>query len=296
MLLGAHVSTSGGIDKAIDRIESIGGDAVQVFTQSPRAWRPTAHKPEAVERFKERRAEAGVGSVVCHATYLINLGATDDVIYHKSVNALKETMETAHAIGSEGVVFHLGSHLGRGFDQAMHQVIPALQVVLGERDRHSLDPWLLIENAAGHEGTMGVSLEELQTVVDELGQPDRVGICLDTCHLFASGYDIRTPEQMDALLDEVDERIGLDRLRCLHINDSKLPFGSHRDRHENVPDGEIGKDMAVFLGSPRLQHLPAILETPGPDNRGADAAQVRHLKRLHRKGVALWQAVPTAST
>jgi len=153
MLLGAHVSTSGGIDKAIDRIESIGGDAVQVFSQSPRAWRPTDHKPEAVERFKERRAEAGVGSVVCHATYLINLGATDDVIYHKSVNALKETMETAHAIGSEGVVFHLGSHLGRGFDQAMHQVIPALQVVLGERDRHSLDPWLLIENAAGHEGT-----------------------------------------------------------------------------------------------------------------------------------------------
>ncbi len=288
MLLGAHVSTSGGIDKAIDRIESIGGDAVQVFTQSPRAWRPTDHKPDAVERFKERRAEAGVGSVVCHATYLINLGATDDVIYHKSVNALKETMETAHAIGSEGVVFHLGSHLGRGFDQAMHQVIPALQVVLGERDRHSLDPWLLIENAAGHEGTMGVSLDELQTVVDELGQPDRVGICLDTCHLFASGYDIRTPEDTDALLDEVDERIGLDRLRSLHVNDSKMPFDSRRDRHENVGEGEIGERMAAFLGCPRLQELPAVMETAGQDGHGPGAADMKALRRLHRKGVRQW--------
>ncbi len=288
MLLGAHVSTSGGIDKAIDRIESIGGDAVQVFTQSPRAWRPTDHKPEAVERFKERRAEAGVGSVVCHATYLINLGAIDDVIYHKSVNALKETMATAHAIGSEGVVFHLGSHLGCGFDQAMHQVIPALQVVLGERDRHSLDPWLLIENAAGHEGTMGVSLEELQTVVDELGQPDRVGVCLDTCHLFASGYDIRTPEEMDALLDEVDERIGLDRLRWLHVNDSKMPFDSRRDRHENVGEGEIGERMAAFLGCPRLQELPAVMETAGQDGHGPGAVDMKTLRRLHRKGVRQW--------
>jgi len=295
MLLGAHVSTSGGIDKAIDRVESIGGDAVQVFTQSPRAWRPTNHKPEAVERFRERRAEAGVGSVVCHATYLINLGATDDVIYHKSVNALKETMETAHAIGSEGVVFHLGSHLGRGFEQALHQVIPALQVVLGERDRHDLDPWLLIENAAGHEGTMGVSLEELQTVIDELDQPDRIGVCLDTCHLFASGYDIRTPDEMDALLDEVDDRIGLDRLRALHVNDSKMPFDSRRDRHENVGEGEIGEKMAAFLGCPRLQELPAVMETAGQDGHGPGAADMKTLRRLHRKGVRQWAKLASST-
>ena len=295
MLLGAHVSTSGGIDKAIDRIESIGGNAVQVFTQSPRVWRQTDHKAEAVERFKQRRAEAGVGSVVCHATYLINLGATDDVIYHKSINALNETMETAHTIGSEGVVFHLGSHLGRGFDQAMHQVVPALQVVLGECDRHSLDPWLLIENSAGHEGTMGVSLEELQTVVGELGQPDRVGVCLDTCHLFASGYDIRTPEDMDALLDEVDERIGLDRLRSLHVNDSKMPFDSHRDRHENVGEGEIGERMAAFLGCPRLQELPAVMETAGQDGHGPGVGDMKTLRRLHRKGVRQWAKLASST-
>ena len=285
MLLGAHVSTSGGIDKAIDRVESIGGDAVQVFTQSPRAWRPTNHKPEAVERFRERRAEAGVGSVVCHATYLINLGATDDVIYHKSVNALKETMETAHAIGSEGVVFHLGSHLGRGFDQAMHQVIPALQVVLGERDRHSLDPWLLIENAAGHEGTMGVSLEELQTVVDELGQPDRVGICLDTCHLFASGYDIRTEDGLTEVLDECADVVGLDRLGSLHLNDSQTPLGSNRDRHADVGEGELGRrGCAVFLSEPRFAGLPCVLETPGPDRQGPTKAQITMTRRLLGQG------------
>ena len=295
MLLGAHLSTSGGIDKAVDRVEAIGGDALQVFTQSPRAWRPTNHKPEAIERFRERRAEAGVGSVVCHATYLINLGATDDTIYHKSVNALKETMATAHAIGAEGVVFHLGSHLGRGFDAAMHQVIPALQVVLGERDRHELDPWLLIENAAGHEGTMGVSLEELQTVIDDLGRPDRVGVCLDTCHLFASGYDIRTPEAMDELLDEVDDRIGLDRLRSLHVNDSKLPFGSRRDRHENVGQGEIGERMAAFLGCPRLQELGAVMETPGEDGHGPAAGDMKTLRRLHRKGVRQWAKLASST-
>jgi deoxyribonuclease IV len=288
MLFGAHVSSAGGIDKTIDRIEDIGGNAVQVFTQSPRMWRATNHTPEAIARFRRRREEAGVESVVCHATYLINLGATDDVIYHKSVKALVETMETAHAIGSEGVIFHLGSHLGRGFDAAMHQVIPALQVVLGERDRQGLEPWLLIEDAAGHEGTMGVSLEELETVIDDLGRPDGVGICLDTCHLFASGYDIRTPRAVDALLDEVDERIGLDRLRALHINDSKMPFASRRDRHANVGDGEIGTKMGAFLGCPRLQEFPAVMETPGPDNHGPALSDMKTLRRLHRNGVRQW--------
>jgi deoxyribonuclease IV len=168
-------------------------------------------------------------------------------------------------------------------------------VVLGERDRQSLDPWLLIENAAGHAGTMGVSLEELETIIDELGRPERVGICLDTCHLFASGYDIRTPEAVDALLGEVDERIGLDRLRSLHVNDSKLGFGSRRDRHANVGEGEIGEGMAAFLGCPRLQELPAVMETPGPDGHGPAASDVKTLRRLHRKGVRQWSKV-TSST
>ena len=287
MLFGAHVSSSGGIDTAIDRVEALGGDAVQVFTQSPRAWRYPNHRPEAIERFHQRRKEAGVKSVVCHATYLINLAATDDEIYTKSVNALKETTATAEAIGADGVIFHVGSHLGRGFDEALQQVVPALEIACGERDE---DPtWLLLENSAGHQGTIGVTIEEL-------GRPKRIGICLDTCHLFASGYEIRTPEGVEAVLDEVDERIGLDRLRCLHVNDSKLPFDARRDRHENLPDGEIGEKLAVILGAPRLQRLPAILETPGQDGHGPDARQVKELRRLHKQGVKRWPRRVKASS
>ena len=179
-----------------------------------------------------------MGSVVCHATYLINLGATDDAVYARSVRALASTVAVAgHRRG--------GRHLPRrqpprprpGRRHAPDRARPA-----GGAGRARPDgPWLLLENSAGHQGTIGVTLEELELIIDELGRPERVGICLDTCHLFASGIDIPTPEGVDALLDEVDERIGLDRLRCLHVNDSKMPFDSHRDRHANVGEGEIGR-------------------------------------------------------
>jgi deoxyribonuclease-4 len=196
------------------------------------------------------------------------------------------------AIGADGVVFHVGSHLGRGLEAALHQIVPGLQVVLGERDPDG--PWLLLENSAGHQGTIGVTIEELALIIDELGRPEQVGVCLDTCHLFASGIDITTAEGVDALLDEVDSRIGLDRLRCLHVNDSKMPFGSNRDRHANIGQGEIGKKLSVMLGHPRLQELPAIAETPGPDNRGPDKAEMARFARIHRAGVKQWQTVTSS--
>jgi len=293
MLLGAHVSSTGGIDTAIDRAEAIRARSIQIFSQSTRMWRQTNHTAEAIARFRERRPQGGVEAAVIHATYLINLGATDDAVYAKSVAALSHTVGVGTAIGADGVVFHVGSHLGRGLDAAMHQIVPGLQVVLGERADDG--PWLLLENSAGHQGTIGVTIEDLALIIDELGRPDGVGICLDTCHLFASGIDITTPGGVDELLDEVDERIGLDRLRCLHVNDSKLPFGSNRDRHANVGKGEIGEGLSVMLGHPRLQQLPAIAETPGPDNRGPDQAEMDELTRLHEAGVTLWQTV-TSST
>jgi len=294
MLYGAHVSTAGGIDTAIGRAEGIGANAIQVFTQSPRMWRPTAHTPEAVARFHARRKQARIRSVVCHATYLINLAATDDTTYARSVKALAQTVETAHLIGGEGVIFHVGSHLGRGLDAALHQIIPALQVVCGERPDDG--PWLLLENSAGHQGTIGVSLEELELILDELGRPARVGLCLDTCHLFASGIEIRTITAVDELVDEVDSRFGLERLRCLHVNDSKMKFDSQRDRHANLGEGEIGDGLSVILGCPRLQGLPAVMETPGAAGRGVDAAQVAELKRLHRNGKRRWARRRTYST
>ena len=293
MLLGAHVSSTGGIDTAVDRAKALGCRSIQIFSQSNRQWRQTNHTPEAFQAFREKRRAARIGGVVIHATYLINLAATDDVVYGKSVRTLSHTVGVATSIGAEGVVFHVGSHLGRGLDAAMHQIEPALQVVLGERAGDG--PWLLLENSAGHQGVIGKTIEELARIIDELGSPSRVGICLDTCHLFASGIDITTREGVDGLLEDVDQRIGLERLRCLHVNDSLLPFGSNRDRHANVGQGEIGKGLSMMLGHPALQQLPAIAETPGADNRGPDAAEMDALRRLHRRGVRQWRSLTTST-
>jgi deoxyribonuclease-4 len=280
--LGAHVSTSGGIHTAIDRIEAIGGDCVQIFTQSPRAWRPTNHDPANFERFKERRAEAGIGGVVCHAVYLINLASPKDELYEKSVAALENTVDVASAIEADGVVFHVGSHQGAGFEVSLKRVVPALRKAL---KRCSEITWLLIENTAGTGDTIGRSIDELAALYDALDAHERLGICLDSCHLYASGYDVTTREELDRVLAEVDERIGLDRLRALHVNDSKAPLGSNRDRHDNIGDGLLGEELGVFLSHPKLQGLPAYLEVPGMDGHGPDAEQVRKLKELHARAM-----------
>ena len=280
MQLGAHVSTSGGIHTAIDRIESFGGDCVQIFTQSPRTWRPTNHDPSNFERFKKRRAEAGIGAVVCHALYLINLASPDDDVYEKSVASLNNTMDVACAIDADGVVFHVGSHLGSGFEAGLERAVPALREAL---ERCTETTWLLIENSAGAGGTIGRSIDELAALYEALDRHERVGICLDSCHLFVSGYDVTKRAELDAVLREVDDRIGLDRLRALHVNDSKAPLRSNRDRHDNIGEGVLGEDLGVFLAHPKLQKLPAFLEVPGRDGRGPDADQIRKLKELHAR-------------
>ncbi len=283
MLFGAHVSAAGGIDTAIDRIEAIGGDCVQVFTQSPRMWKPTAHKPEAVERFKARRAEAGIGGVVCHAVYLVNLAAPDAEIHRKSVAAMVATVDAAVAIEADGVVFHVGSHLGAGFASGRRRVVSALKKILA---RCEGDTWLLMENSAGTGGTIGRSIPELAELVDALDGHPRLGICLDSCHLWASGYDVTKPAAVDELVSEVDATIGLERLRALHVNDSVTPLGSNRDRHANMLEGEMGAGLAAFLGHPAFDGLGAYLEVPGSGDEGPDAAEIRKLRDLHRRGVA----------
>ena len=280
MQIGAHVSSSGGIHTAIDRAVAIGAEAVQVFTQSPRTWRPTNHDPATFERFRERREEAGVGGVVCHALYLCNLAAPDDAIYEKSVGAMRNTMEVACAIGADGVVFHVGSHLGSGFEAGLERVLPAMAQVL---DLCTDETWLLMENSAGAGGTIGRSMEELATIWERLDRHPRLGVCLDSCHLYVSGVDVREPAALDACLDELDASIGLSRLRALHVNDSAAPLGSNRDRHANILAGELGEKLGVFLGNPRLQDLPALLEVAGPENRGPDANEVRKAKELHAR-------------
>jgi deoxyribonuclease-4 len=277
---GAHMSSSGGIDTAIDRIVAVGGDCVQVFTQSPRMWRPTDHKPEAIQRFREKRSEAGIGGVVCHALYLVNLAAPDDAIYEKSVLAMRNTVDAASAIGADGVIFHVGSHLGAGFEAGLERASAALTQIL---ERCEGDTWLLMENSAGAGGTIGRSLDELEAIYDRLDRHPRLGVCLDSCHLYASGVDVTDRDTLDRLLDELDERMGIERLRALHVNDSKMPLGSNRDRHDNIGEGLMGEQLGVFLGHPALQGLPAVLETPGPDGHGPDAGQISRVKELHAR-------------
>ena len=276
MLFGAHCS--GGIKGALDQAIEIDADAVQLFAQSPRRWHFPEHPEEDLARFRERRAEAGIGAVLVHALYLCNLATPDDVVFDKSVETMRATVDTACAIAADGVVFHVGSHLGTGFDAGLERCVPALRDVL----EHCSDTtWLLLENSAGAGGTIGRSIEELAALVDALDRHERLGICLDSCHLYVSGVDVGEPKQMTATMKEVDERIGLDRVRALHVNDAAAPLGSNRDRHANVLEGELGERLGAFLAHKAVQGLPAVMETPGPEDHGPDAAEVQKLRDLH---------------
>jgi deoxyribonuclease-4 len=278
---GGHCS--GGIKRALDNAVEIEGDAVQLFAQSPRAWRFPEHDADAVAQFRTRRVETGLRAVAVHALYLVNLAAPDDTIYEKSVATMRSTVDAACAIQADAVVFHVGSHLGAGFETALERVVPAIAQVL---DRCSDDTWLLMENSAGAGGTIGRSVDELATIFERLDRHPRLGVCLDSCHLFVSGCDVRERDELDRLLEELDERIGLDRLRVLHVNDSLGPLASNRDRHANIGEGLIGEGLGVFVGHPDLQGLPALLEVPGKEGRGPDADEVRKLRELHARAVA----------
>ncbi|MES1246836.1 MAG: deoxyribonuclease IV [Actinomycetota bacterium] len=282
MHIGAHLSSSGGIHTAVDRAEAIGAESLQVFTQSPRMWRPTNHDPANLERFRERRREVGLHGVLCHALYLCNFAASDDAIYEKSVTALRTTMEVACAIEADGVVLHVGSHLGAGFDKGLERVLPALEQVL---ELCNETTWLLMENSAGAGGTIGRSIEELATIYDRLDRHPRLGICLDSCHLYVSGVDVTDRPTLDALLDELDGAIGLDRLRALHVNDSAGALGSNRDRHANIGDGLLGEGLGVFLGHPKLQGLPAVLETEGREKQGPTAEDLAITREIRQRAI-----------
>ncbi len=278
MLLGAHCS--GGVKKTLDRAAELEIDSVQLFVQSPRAWRFPEHDPADLEAFRRRRGELGIGGVLVHALYLVNLASPKEDFYEKSVTTLCKTVDAACAIEAEAVVFHVGSHQGAGFEAGLERVAPALAQAL---ERCNETTWLCMENTAGAGGTIGRSLDELAAIYDALDGHPRLGVCLDSCHLYASGYDVTDRNELDGLLKELDARIGLDRLRCLHVNDSKTPLGSNRDRHDNIGDGLMGEKLGVFVGHPKLQGLPAVMEVPGREGKGPDAEQVRKLRELHAR-------------
>jgi deoxyribonuclease IV len=280
VLLGGHCS--GGIKKALENAHAFGMDSVQLFAQSPRTWRFPEHDPADLEAFRQRREELGIGAVAIHALYLLNLASPKADFYKKSVETLSKTVDAGRAIGAEAVVFHVGSHQGAGFEAGLDRVVPALAQAL---ERCSETTWLCMENTAGTGDTIGRSLEELAALYEALDHHPRLGVCLDSCHLYASGYDVTDVGVIDELVAELDERVGIDRLRALHVNDSGAELGSNRDRHANILEGLMGEGLGAFLAHPAFQGLGAYLEVPGENKSGPNADEIRKLRELHARWV-----------
>lgn len=258
-------------------MQEIGAEAAQIFVQSPRAWRPTNHKPETIERFKAERSRLGT-PVFVHALYLVNLASENEELYRKSIETMCATLDVACRIEAGGVIFHIGSHHGGGFENALDRVAGAIEEIL----EHTSDTtWLLMENSAGGGGSVGRSLEELAALHERVGRHRRLGICLDSCHLYVSGWDVTERRELDQLVGELERQVGLERLRALHVNDAKAPLGSNLDRHENIGQGVMGEKLGVFLSHPAFANLPALLETPGTDGHGPGADQVTALRELY---------------
>jgi deoxyribonuclease-4 len=283
MLIGAHVSPAGGLPKAIERGVARGCRAIQIFNQSPRMWRPTVFRGEDVAAFREAMRASPVDAVLIHAVYLLNCASDDPDIRAKSLASLTHSLRVGAEIGCSGVVLHPGSAKTGDVASAIARAGETIREALADSEGCPLH----LENTAGAGGTLGRSIEELAQLIEASGGDRRLGLCLDSCHLFASGYDIRTVAGMDATVAEIAAKVGLERLGSLHLNDSQTALGSNRDRHANVGEGELGEDgCAAFLSAPALDGLACVLETPGEDRSGASAEEVARAVALRQRGLA----------
>jgi deoxyribonuclease-4 len=283
MLVGAHVSTAGGLVKAHERGVAMGCEAIQIFNQSPRMWRPTKYKQPDIDGFRERMKDGPIRSVVIHAVYLVNVASDRADVRAKSLASLKHALQVGDAIGADGVVFHPGSRKTGELEPALDLIGKAIREVLAESERTPL----LLENTAGAGGTIGRTFGELADLLERGGGGKRLGVCLDSCHLLASGYDIRTAAKLTKVLDEAAATFDFGRVGCIHVNDSQAPLGSNRDRHADLPEGELGtRGLSAYLSEPRFEDLPALLEVSGKDGHGPDAEQVAIAKELRARGLA----------
>jgi deoxyribonuclease-4 len=283
MLIGAHVSPAGGLPKAIERGVQRGCQAIQIFNQSPRMWKPTTYRDEDVAAFREAMAESPIDAVLIHAVYLLNCASEDRDIRAKSLASLTHSLRVGRAIGASGVVLHPGSAKQGDVGEAIARAGKTIAAALGESDGCELH----LENTAGTGGTLGRSFDELAALIDAAGADKRLGVCLDSCHLLASGYDIRTTSGMSAVLRDCSRTLGRKTVRSLHLNDSQTPLGSNRDRHANIGAGELGrKGASAFLSAPSLQKLPCILETPGENREGPARKEIALAMRLRDQGLA----------
>jgi deoxyribonuclease-4 len=270
-LVGAHVSQAGGLWKAVERGTALGAQAIQIFNQSPRAWRPTNYSDDDFARMREALAASAIGPILIHAVYLLNCASEDAEIAAKSQAALIHALRVGDAIGAHAVVLHPGSAKLGPVDAAIDRAGPIFVRALEESDRCELH----LENTAGTGGTLGRSFDELAALLAAAGGHPRLRLCLDSCHLLASGYEIRGTAEMAAVIDDCERAVGTGLIGSLHLNDSQSPLGSNRDRHANIGDGELGlAGCRAFLREPRFAGLPCVLETPGPDRSGPSAEEV----------------------
>jgi deoxyribonuclease-4 len=282
MLVGAHVSTAGGLDKAIERGTERGCESIQIFNQSPRMWRPTKYGEEDFAAFREAMDGSPVEAVVIHAVYLINCATKDADLRKKSLASLTHALRIGDRIGAAGVVLHPGAQKGEALGPSIKRAAKVIAAAVADSDSCPL----LLEQTAGHKGLLGRDFHQTAELIELAGGGRRLGLCLDSCHLFVQGFDITDAASLSAVLDEADEKVGLERLRCLHVNDAAAPLGSCRDRHANIGKGEMGKKgLTAFLSEPRFEGLPAPLETPGPNKKGPDRKEVTAAKRLRKAGL-----------
>jgi len=280
MKVGAHVGSSGGLTTAFERAAAIGAETIQIFGAPPQQWRRRKIRPEECEAFKAMTVETGIEPVFIHGTYLINLATGSPDQLDKSTEALSGDLQLASAIGAKGVIFHVGSHKGVGFEQVVSQICEALRKVL---DSTPDDAWIILENSAGMGGSVGSKIAELGAIIDGC-KSERLRVCLDTEHAYAAGYNLADPDGVEETMAEFDREIGLDCLVAVHANDSKIPLGGGVDRHDNIGEGHIGrKGFEVIMAHKAFADVPFLLEVPGFEKEGPDKRNVDLLKEIRTK-------------
>jgi deoxyribonuclease-4 len=278
MLLGAHLSVSGGVDTAFDRAKQLDCTALQIFTKSNRQWQAKDLEPELIDRFCQRQQACGL-PVVCHASYLLNLGTPDDAIWHKSVDALIIELQRCEQLKIPYLVLHPGGHMGSGVEAGLARVAAGLDIAHQRLPGYRVKTAL--EISAGQGSHLGVTFFEIAEMLHLCQQPERLAVCFDTCHALAAGYEFRTPESYEAMMAEFDRVIGLERLTVCHLNDSEKELGSHVDRHAHIGEGCIGLEpFGYFLNDPRLKDVPFLLETPVDDDPGDNIRNLEKLRSL----------------
>lgn len=282
MLIGAHVSTAGGLTRAVARGADLGADSIQIFNQSPRMWRPTAYSDEDLAACREALGDSGVQAVLIHAVYLLNCASEDPDIRERTLASLTQSLRIGAGIGATGVVLHPGSAKGAAVGPAIERAGELIREALADTESCELH----LEDTAGAGGTLGRSFDELAALIEAAGGEPRLGICLDSCHLLASGYEVRTVDGLSDTLEECERTVGLDRLRSLHLNDSMTPLNSNRDRHAAPGAGEFGEDgLSVFLSEPRFDALVCVLET-GSEDGAVSASDLTLARTLRERGAA----------